>query len=48
VDEKKVSRREQKCISKCILIHWSELGSTPRERREDEYEQCLYDCQVCR
>ena len=42
-----ISNREQRCISECIFKHWSENSQTPPERRADEYEQCLTDCQVC-
>lgn len=47
MDQKKISRREQKCIGECILTHWSESSKTSSEQREEEYEQCLHDCQLC-
>lgn len=45
--QQQISRAEQACISHCIFNHWSENSQTPPERREDEYEQCLANCQIC-
>lgn len=37
---------ERECISQCILKFWS--GSDPQiENRDDRYEACLTDCNVC-
>ncbi len=48
MDRKDLSRREQKCIADCIFKHWSEHSKTKPEHRDDAYEQCLTDCQICR
>lgn len=47
MSEKEISRKDQKCISQCILDHWSENSKTPLERRDDEYERCLSACRIC-
>lgn len=37
---------EKECISQCIFKYWS--GSQKNvENREERYERCLTDCNVC-
>lgn len=45
--EKTITNSDQQCISECILKHWSEHSSTPSERRDEAYEQCLSSCRIC-
>jgi len=43
-----ISRPEQKCISRCIMNYWgpnSEID--PKNRADDNYKQCLTDCNIC-
>jgi hypothetical protein len=47
MSSKEIPSKDQKCISQCILKHWSEHSATPPERREEAYEECLSSCQVC-
>ncbi len=43
-----ISGKEQKCISACILKHWSGSNvSTDDENKYRDYEQCLANCNVC-
>ncbi len=42
-----ITRLDQACISECIFKHWSENSLTPSESREEAYEKCLENCQVC-
>ncbi|MEJ2037592.1 MAG: hypothetical protein P8X55_01475 [Desulfosarcinaceae bacterium] len=44
--EAKMTPREQQCISECIYKHWSSSQDDSQER-EQKYEQCLTDCNVC-
>ncbi len=45
--QRKPSGREQRCISECIFKHWNDSSKTAPQRREEEYEQCLTNCQIC-
>ena len=45
--QEKITGQDQKCISQCILKHWSEQSATPPECREDAYVDCLSSCRVC-
>jgi len=37
---------EKECISQCIIKYWS--GSHPSvENRDERYERCLTNCDVC-
>ncbi|MGV7223510.1 MAG: hypothetical protein ACQ9MH_18525 [Nitrospinales bacterium] len=46
--EKKVSRKEQLCISECIHKYWRHPDvSTEDDRRNQNYEQCLTSCNIC-
>jgi len=46
--EKKVSRKEQLCISECIHKHWRHPDvNTEDNRRNQNYEQCLTSCNIC-
>lgn len=42
-----LTRLDQACISECIFKHWSENSTTPSESRQEAYEKCLENCQVC-
>lgn len=42
-----LTRLDQACISECIFKHWSEQSTTPPENKQEAYEKCLSDCQVC-
>ena len=45
--EQKITSSDQKCISECILKHWSESSDVSSEERLAKYEQCLTSCSVC-
>lgn len=45
--ESKMIRREQHCISECIIKHWGPSGKDASEDRDQKYEQCLSDCNIC-
>jgi hypothetical protein len=42
-----ITNNDQKCISECIVAHWSENSNTPPEERVEKYEQCLTECRIC-
>lgn len=48
MDGRKISTEEQSCIANCINYYW---GDNDRQGdlkdRDNEYEQCLKDCQIC-
>ena len=45
--QKEISQQDKKCISQCILDHWSEHSRTHPDQRQEAYTQCLSDCRVC-
>lgn len=47
-DGRKISRKEQSCISNCIFMWWGN-SNDPRDPnvRDEKYEKCLTDCRVC-
>ena len=45
--QQEISGKDRRCISECILKHWSENSRTPLQKRDDEYERCLTACRVC-
>ncbi|MDA8140634.1 MAG: hypothetical protein M0036_18470 [Desulfobacteraceae bacterium] len=46
-DEKEISRDEQDCISDCITSHWGEMSRSRPDDQQQEYEDCLFNCDVC-
>ena len=38
---------EQKCLSRCIYKYWSENSKIDPTHRQEKYERCLSDCQIC-
>lgn len=42
-----ISSSQQKCISQCILMHWSEHSTTDPNQRDVKYEECLNACRIC-
>lgn len=46
MEERDITRSEQKCISECIMTNWSNMNQEIPER-DKRYEQCLSDCNVC-
>jgi|GEM_PF-523202 len=47
MSQKEMTSKDQRCISQCIMKHWSEHSSTPPEQREDKYVECLSSCRIC-
>jgi hypothetical protein len=37
---------EKECISQCIIKYWS-ASDRKVENREERYERCLTNCNVC-
>jgi len=37
---------EKECISQCIIKFWS-ASSKQMENRDERYERCLTNCDVC-
>ena len=46
MNEKEIVPNEKECISQCIIKFWSG-SSQPVENRDERYEQCLTNCDVC-
>ena len=44
--ERNIVPNEKECISQCIIKFWSGSDRTV-ENRDDHYEQCLTNCNVC-
>jgi hypothetical protein len=44
--QREIVPNERECISQCILKFWSG-SSQPVDNREDRYERCLTNCDVC-
>ena len=44
--KKEIVPNEKECISQCIIKFWSG-SSQPVENRDERYEQCLTNCDVC-
>jgi len=42
-----ITNNDRKCISECIVKHWSENSNTPPGERVEKYEQCLTECRIC-
>jgi hypothetical protein len=45
--QQSISHSDQKCISECIVKHWSESSPLPPEQRPEAYEACLTSCRIC-
>ena len=45
--ETKISQREQRCISECVFKHWGSGREGDSGERDQKYEQCLTDCNIC-
>ena len=49
MDQQRINREEQSCISNCIYKYWGSSAQVEDdEKRDHEYEQCLTDCRICR
>jgi hypothetical protein len=44
--EREILPNEKECISQCILKFWSG-SSQPVDNRDERYERCLTNCDVC-
>ncbi len=42
-----ITDSQQRCVSRCILTHWSEHSTTEPSQREEKYQACLNDCHIC-
>lgn len=47
MSEKQIPTKDQKCISECIVKHWSQHSRTSPDLREQAYINCLDRCEVC-
>jgi len=46
MDNREIVPNEQACISHCIIKFWSNT-SEPVNHRDEKYEQCLTQCNIC-
>ena len=45
---KEISRKDQKCISECIIQSWGDSSRFSKEQERDrQYEKCLSSCSIC-
>ncbi len=44
--KREITPSERECISQCILKFWSG-SSQPVDNRDERYERCLTNCDVC-
>ncbi len=45
---RKISRKEQNCISNCIFKYWGDNAKKWDDKtRDHRYESCLSDCRIC-
>jgi hypothetical protein len=48
MEVRKITQNERGCISNCIFEHWGDPDDIKDvEKRDEEYQSCLTDCQVC-
>lgn len=48
MEARKITKKEQSCISNCIFEHWGDPDSRiDPEQRDKEYERCLSGCRIC-
>ena len=48
MESRKITKKEQSCISNCIFEYWGDPDSRiDPEQRDKEYDRCLADCRIC-
>jgi hypothetical protein len=47
MEDREIKEEEMQCISNCIHRYWNLPDDLIIDDRDQKYEQCLTDCEIC-